>query len=50
MNQANKDKIKISIFEIWTFSTLQVNSEKVKPGSEAPAGAFVPGRLTFLDF
>ena len=32
------------------FSTLQIYSEKVKPGWEAPAGAFVPGKLTFLGF
>ena len=43
-------KIKISISDFLTFSTLQVNSEKVKPGSRAPAGAFVPGKLTFLEF
>ena len=43
-------KIKISISDFWTFPTLQVNSEKVKPGWEAPAGAFVPEQQLFLDF
>ena len=43
-------KLKTSIYDFWMFSTLPVNSEKVKPGWEAPAGAFVNGKLTFLEF
>ena len=30
-------------------SSIEVNSEKVKPGWEAPGGAFISGNHGFLD-
>ena len=43
-------KIKISKFEIWTFSTLQVNSEKVTYGGKLPQGLLFLENWHFLNF